>query len=80
MFGQASSDSKSLFDFSILWLNLAVKAKPINSVPTSYSVPHHSLDPHPIGGCQRRRAMRRGWRGGGVVALGNVKAQVGILK
>lgn len=67
-----------LFDLSVLWLNLAAQAKLMNSVPTPYPVPCHSPDPRPIGRCQRR-TMRRGWRDGGV-ALGNVEAQVGILK
>ena len=45
----------------------------------AHLLPPHSPDPHPVGGCQMRREMRRGWSDGDV-ALGNVEAQVGILK
>ena len=56
VFGRTSSDRGPLFDFSVLWLNLASEARPINSAP----LPVALFDSQPVGGCQGRRAAKGG--------------------
>lgn len=72
-----------LLIFSVLWLNLAVQARLMNTVPASYPSLSSSTSywqmPEEEGHEEGLERLLQG-RGGEEVALGDVGAQVGILK